>query len=298
MKNIKTKKKGPRGDNIAYLFMLPNIIIYGLFVLIPTGFTIFYSFTNFNLFEWEFVGFRNYTRLFSDDFFVKSIFNTLTYAGGTIFISLALGLILATILNEKVLGRKVFRPLLFLPNTISVIAASMAWLYIYNNNVGVLNYICDVLGLPQHNWLLEEEYAMPSIMALGIWASVGYNMVVFTSGLQAIPGYLYEAAKIDGASALRQFFKITFPLLAPTTFFLFIMAVIRSFQVFGQVYNMTNGGPMNATTTIVHQIYINGFEGYKMGYASAQAVFLLIITALVTLISFKYGNSGGDTEIV
>ncbi len=295
---MQTKKKKGTGDNIAYLFMLPNMIIYGLFVLIPTGFTIFYSFTDFNLFEWNFVGFKNYTRLFEDDFFVTAIFNTLTYAVGTIFLSLSFGLILATILNKKIFGRKIFRPILFLPNTISVIAASMAWLYIYNNNVGVLNYVLDYFGLPQHNWLLEVETAMPSIMALGIWASTGYNMVVFTSGLQAIPGYLYEAARIDGASSLRQFFKITLPLLAPTTFFLFIMAVISSFQVFGQVYNMTNGGPRNATTTIVHQIYMNGFEGYKMGYASAQAVFLLIITAVVTLISFKYGNSGGDTEIV
>ena len=284
-------------DRIGYLFILPNVLIYGFFIFIPTFFTIFYSFTNFNLFQWRFIGIYNYIRIFNDDFFLKAMRNTFLYAGGTIFISLSLGLLLANLLNGTVPGGRVFRPLFYLPNTISIIAACMAWLYIYNPNTGILNYIIRALrGTPQ-NWLLDAKLALRCIIIMGIWATMGYNMIVFTAGLQGIPEYLYEAARIDGAGVFSQFFRITLPMLAPTTFFLFVMSVISSFQVFGQVYTMTNGGPMNATTTIVHQIYQNGFEGYRMGYASSQAVFLLVITTAITLLTFRYGDRSKDVEL-
>lgn len=289
----KFKSKGG-SDAIGYLFMLPNLIIYGIFVFVPTLCTIFYSFTDFNLFKWKFVGIQNYINIFKDSFFVKAIKNTLVFSCGTIFASLAIGLLLAVLLNSFVPGRKIFRPLFYLPNTISVIAACMSWLYIYNPNAGILNYLIKLMGGTTQNWLLDVKLAMLCIVIMGIWATLGYNMIVFTSGLQGIPEYLYEAARMDGAGAWTQFIKITVPMLAPTTFFLFVMSVISSFQVFGQVYTMTNGGPMNTTTTIVHQIYINGFEGYKMGYASSQAVFLLVITTFVTLLTFKYGDREAD----
>lgn len=289
-------KKKSGNDNIGYLFLLPNFLIYGLFILVPLLYSVFYSFTNFNLFEWEFVGLRNYKFMFNDDHFIKALMNTAKYTVGSIFISMILGLFLAISLNSDIWGKKIFRPLFFIPNTVSVIAASMAWLYIYNNNVGILNIFLSSIGLPKRNWLLDIDLALNSIIVVGIWASMGYNMIVYLAGLQTIPGYLYEAARIDGASGIRQFFSITLPMLAPTTFFLFVMGTIRSFQVFGQVYAMTNGGPMNSTTTIVHQIYLNGFEGYKMGYASAQAVFLLIATILITMLTFKYGSQSGEAS--
>ena len=291
------RRKKKESDAIGYLFMLPNLIIYGIFVFIPTLCTIFYSFTNFDLFNWKFVGLSNYSKIFKDSFFMKAIGNTLLYAAGTIFISMAIGLLLAVLLNAFVPGRKLFRPLFYLPNTISVIAACMAWLYIYNPNTGILNYLLKLFGGTPQSWLLDVKLSLLCIMVMGIWSTLGYNMIVFTSGLQGIPEYLYEAARIDGAGAWVQFTRITMPMLAPTTFFLFVMAVINSFQEFGHVYTMTNGGPMNATTTIVHQIYMNGFEGYKMGYASSQAVFLLVITTLVTLLTFRYGDRGGDADM-
>jgi ABC-type sugar transport system permease subunit len=247
-------KKKSGNDNIGYLFLLPNFLIYGLFILVPLLYSVFYSFTNFNLFEWEFVGLRNYKFMFNDDHFIKALMNTAKYTVGSIFISMILGLFLAISLNSDIWGKKIFRPLFFIPNTVSVIAASMAWLYIYNNNVGILNIFLSSIGLPKRNWLLDIDLALNSIIVVGIWASMGYNMIVYLAGLQTIPGYLYEAARIDGASGIRQFFSITLPMLAPTTFFLFVMGTIRSFQVFGQVYAMTNGGPMNSTTTIVHHL--------------------------------------------
>ena len=284
-------------DRIGYLFILPNVLIYGTFIFVPTLFTIFYSFTNFNLFQWRFIGFANYQRIFRDDFFITAMKNTFLYAAGTIFVSMTLGLILANLLNNFVPGNKIFRPLFYLPNTVSIIASCMAWLYIYNPRSGVLNYIIGILGGTPQNWLLDINLALLCIMIMGIWATMGYNMIVFTAGLQGIPEHLYEAAKIDGAGVLTQFFRITIPLLAPTTFFLFVMSVIASFQVFAQVYTMTNGGPMNATTTIVHQIYQNGFEGYRMGYASSQAVFLLLITTAITLLTFRFGDKSGNAEL-
>ncbi|MFP4016632.1 MAG: carbohydrate ABC transporter permease [Halanaerobiales bacterium] len=138
---------------------------------------------------------------------------------------------------------------------------------------------------------------MPALIIMNIWRLAGFTMIVYLSGLQTIPHYLYEASRIDGASKIRQFFSITIPMLAPTTFFLVVMTTIFSFQVFDQVYVMTSGGPMNSTTTIVHQIYKNAFEGYKMGYASSMSVVLLVLIVAITLINFKYGNRGGDTEI-
>lgn len=284
-------------DNIAYIFLLPNFIIYGSFVLIPLLQTFYLSFTDFNLFEKNWVGFDNYLELLKDDKFHQAVVNTFKYTMGTIFISMGLGLALAIALNGNIPGKKAFRTVFYLPNIVSVVVSAMAWLYIYNPNNGILNIILESVGLPTRRWLIDVDLALWCIVLMSIWASMGYNMIVYLAGLQGIPKYLYEAAEIDGANKMLQFRKITFPMLAPTTFFLLVMVFIHSFQVFGQVYIMTNGGPMNTTTTIVHQIYNNGFEGYKMGYASAQAVFLLVVTLLVTLLNFRYGNRGGDLEV-
>lgn len=171
-----------------------------------------------------------------------------------------------------------------------MVAVSMAWLYLFDTNNGILNRLLDVVGLGPVGWVTSSSTALLSVAIMSIWNSTGYNMILFLSGLQSIPEYLYEAASIDGATRWQKFRKITIPQLAPTTFFVFVMACINSFQVFGQVLIVTNGGPLNSTTTIAHQIYKNGFEYYKMGYASSQAVILLIIISLITLVNFKYGR--------
>ncbi len=285
-------------NSIGYLLLLPSIIIYGIFVFVPLITTIIMSFMKYNLFEAPtFVGLKNFEKLLSNELFWTSTWNTIVYAISSIIFSLILGLLLAVILNSKLKGKKIFRTIFYLPNVISLIAASMAWLYIYDSTNGILNMIMDFLGLSQHNWLMSVEYAMPALIIMNIWRLAGFTMIVYLSGLQTIPHYLYEASRIDGASRIRQFFSITIPMLAPTTFFLVVMTTIFSFQVFDQVYVMTSGGPMNSTTTIVHQIYKNAFEGYKMGYASSMSVVLLIMIIIITLINFKYGNRGGDTEI-
>jgi multiple sugar transport system permease protein/raffinose/stachyose/melibiose transport system permease protein len=278
--------------------LTPSLLIYSIFVIIPIVVTIYLSFTDYSLVNKpSFIGLSNYKALVVDDTFWTSVKNTCVYAFFTIAFSMIIGLLLAVALNGKVKGKKIFRTIFYMPNVISVIASSLAWLYIYDSTNGILNMFMKWFGLQQQEWLLDIRYSLGCIIVMSIWQTAGYNMVVYLSGLQTIPDYLYEAAELDGASKIRQFFSITVPMLTPTTFFLVVMSFIFSFQVFGQVYAMTSGGPMNSTTTIVHQIYKNGFEGYKMGYASSISVFLLLVTGIITLINFKFADHGGDTEI-
>ena len=200
------------------------------------------------------------------------------------------------LLKQKIFGIKFFRTSFYTPYVTSMVAVSMIWLWIFEPSNGIANQILGSMGIPGRKWLFEVETAMGAIIAVSIWKSVGYYMVIYISGLQAIPKYLYEAAKIDGATAWRRFYHITYPMLMPITFFLFITGFINCFRVFEQVQIMTNGGPVNSTTTIMHQIYSRGFSDGALGYAAAEAVLLLVIVLVVTIINFKYGNQGNDLE--
>ena len=172
----------------------------------------------------------------------------------------------------------------------------MIWLYLYDPN-GLLNVIMSALGLKQQLWLDNPNMAMGCLIVVAIWQGMGYCMVMYLAGYQSIPSYLYEAARIDGASKIQMFFKISIPMLAPTTYLTLIMTIMSSFQVFGQVYNMTGGGPAYRTTTLVHQIYMQAFVGWKMGYASTISVVLLVISMTITLLLFRYGNRDGGAEV-
>jgi len=288
--NVRVKKGRLEQQKSGYLMILPSYLIYTLFTLIPIIWTIVMSFTNYNLNTAEFVGLKNYQKMLTDTLFQSSVLHTLQYSILTVPIAMVLGLALAMLLNRKIAGRPFFRTIFYMPNILSMVAISMAWLYLYDTNSGILNRILKEIGLSPVQWLSSSGMAMISVAIMSIWSTLGYNMVVFLSGLQSIPEHLYEAASIDGANAWTKFTKITLPMLSPTTFFIFVMACIRSFQVFGQVLILTNGGPLNSTTTIAHQIYRNGFEFYEMGYASSQAVVLLIIILAITIINMKFGK--------
>jgi len=217
---------------------------------------------------------------------------------GSIVPSMAIGLLLAVLLNQSFTGRKFFRTIFFLPYVISIVSAAMAWLYILDGSpYGLLNTLVSSIGLPPRQWLLDPSLAMPSIVVMSVWIQMGFTMIVYLGGLQSVPPELYESARMDGASPLKMFLAITLPLLRPTTFFLVVMTTIAAFQVFGQVYILTGGGPLNTTSTIVFQVYENGFIGYKMGYASAEAVLLLAIILAVTVVNFSYGNKGESSDL-
>ncbi|WP_246552186.1 carbohydrate ABC transporter permease [Vallitalea pronyensis] len=289
------KKKNLEKQNIGYLLVAPSFLIYLLFIMIPVVWSVAMSFTDYNLVEANFVGFKNYINLFQDDLFVKGFMNTLRYSAMTIVPTMALGLGLAMLLNKKLKGKGLYRTWFYLPNIFSMVAISMAWIYLYDTRAGILNMALRKFGIGPVQWVSSPGMAMISIAIMSIWIGVGYNMVLNLAGLQSIPEYLYEAASIDGAHGWQKFIYITIPMLAPTTFFIFVMACIRSFQVFGQVLIVTNGGPVNSTTTLAHQIYLNGFEYYKMGYASSQAVVLLVVILTITLVNMRYGK-GGETD--
>jgi ABC-type sugar transport system permease subunit len=272
----------------AYLMLFPSYFIYFIFSFIPVIITIYFSFTNYDLYKrMDFVGFQNYIHLWSDESFKIAARNTIVYSIFTIVPQMALGLWVAVMVNKRVFAQKLHRMAIYLPNVTSMVAMSMVWLWLYDPSIGLVNQGMKAIGLAPQKWLYDTDLALPSIIVMSLWKLVGFNMIIYLAGLQQIPSDLYEAAKLDGASSFRQFCSITFPLLTPTSFFLLVMGTVSSFSVFEQVNIMTQGGPINATTTIVHQIYERAFSFFQMGYASAMAVILIIVTLLLTLLNFK-----------
>jgi multiple sugar transport system permease protein len=287
-----------RNDKAAYVMILPAYLIFTVFILLPVGLVAYYSFTNFNMFSIpELIGLRNYERLFRDGDFLIACANTLVYTIFTLGFQLVIGLFLAVVLYRKSKWTPFFRASIYLPHIMSMVCVSIVWLWIFDPTFGLLNSTLKSLGLETKMWLMDPSMSMFSVIVMSIWKSCGYAMVVFLSGLTGIPSSLYEAAELDGAGVFRKFWNITWPMLKPTTFFLLITGIVNSFAVFEQVNILTNGGPLKTTTTIVHQIYRRGFLDYRMGYASAMAILLLIFSLFVTMSVFKFGNKGQDVEI-
>ncbi len=290
------KRQTAKNTN-GYLAILPAYSIYVLFVLIPALITVYFSFTNYDLFKQaNFIGWANYTRLFHDELFLKALWNTTLYTLISLLPPIIIGLVIAAVLNQKMVGRSFFRTCFYLPYIPSMISMAMVWLWIYEPSQGVLNIIMKWFGLPPQNWLINPKLALGSVILMSVWKTIGYAMIIYLGGLQEIPGYIYEAAKIDGASPVKTFFRITIPLLKPVTFFLVVTGMINCFNVFDQVNIMTNGGPVDTTTTVVHQIYNRGFFTFEMGYASAMVVMLLVLVFTTTMLNFRLGNQGFDQE--
>lgn len=286
-------------DGSGYLLIAPAYLIYAIYVLIPVLAVCLLSLTNYRLVgAWRWVGLQNFRQLWTDENFTMALKNTAVYAGFTLAPSMALGLVLAALLNRRMRGLAFFRQVYYFPNVVSTVAAAVTWLWIFDPSNGFLNRLLSLLGLPQPEWLYDPRTALPALIAVGVWKSLGFNMVIYLAALQGIPRQIYEAARVDGARELDAFFRITIPLVQPTTFFLLIMGFINGFQVFDQIYIMTQGGPANATTTLVHQIYLNAFFYHRLGYASATSIFLAAMVAAVTIINFRYGQQGKLTGVV
>lgn len=284
-------------DRIAYLLILPYYIIFIYFMLIPICEVIVNSFTNFNLFEQRsFIGFANYEKLLGDEIFLISIKNTVVYVIFTIAPSLTLGLLIALLLNLKGYRSKLARTFVFLPYVVSMVSVSMVWMLLYDPTNGLFNKLLRLIGMPPKTWLMDPDLALPSIIIMGVWKAIGYSMIIYLAALQGISKDYYEASEIDGANRWKQFRYVTFPLLAPATFFLLITGLITSFNVFDQVNIMTSGGPVNSTTVIVHQIYQRGFWEFNMGYASAQSVVLLLGVLIITAFNWRFSGSGSRAD--
>lgn len=274
------------------MFIAPNLIGFFIFILLPVLFSLFVSFTNFNIFRGfrksSFVGINNYIEMFSDTWFLAAVRNNLIYTAVSIPVLIIFSIIFATILNDKVYGKNAMRAMFFIPYIASVVAISVVWMLLFNPSQGLINQFLRLIGISNTpGWLGSLHWALPGIIIVAIWMGLGYNIVVYMAGLQSIPKSLYESAQIDGANALQTFYYITVPMLRSTTFFLLITNIIASFQVFGTVNIMTNGGPGTATTVIAHYIYVAGFRYFKMGYAASMAWMLLLGIFCATLFQWK-----------
>ena len=236
----------------------------------------------------EWIGFGNYVRMFHDAHFLKAVWNTVYYTLGILLIGVPGALFLAILVNQKFLkGKKFFRMAYYLPVVTMMVAVSMLWKWLLSTNNGLVNYFLGFIGIPKINWLIDPKWAMLGLILMSIWKGTGYNMIIFLAGLQGIPKTYYEAADIDGASWWHKFKSITLPLLSPTTFFVALTTAIHSFQIFQQAYILTEGGPQEATTTVVYYVYNNSFQWFRMGYASAQSVVLAIILIVAAFIQMR-----------
>jgi multiple sugar transport system permease protein len=285
-KHIKPNKTQKRESREFYLFTSPWLLGFILFVIGPMIASIMISFSHWDVISApEWAGLDNYkTLLFNEPLFWKSMKVTLIFTLVLVPIQLTLSLLVAILLNQKVIGMPVFRTMFYLPTVLPVVASSMLWLWILYPQ-GLLNFFISMIGIPKQEFLTNENLALPSIILMSLWGSFGSSMIIFLAGLQGIPRTLYEAAEIDGASIWHKFKRITFPMLSPVIFFNFIMGVIGTFQVFTQGYMMTDGKPNNSTLFYVLYLYRKAFEYLEMGTASAMAwiLFILIlgITALI-----------------
>ncbi len=271
-----------------YVFIAPNIVLFTLFSFLPLLYAGYISLHDWSLIgDPEWLGLHNYARLLRDRLFWQALSNTLVYAGTTVPASMAIGLTLAIALNRRLPGRSLIRSIYFLPLVVSAVATGTIAAWMFNENYGVINGVLVQLGLDRVAWLSRPQWALPSLAIATLWVRVGFNMVVYLAALQSIPQLYYEAARIDGASAIAQFRHITLPLLGPATFLLLILNIIHSFQVFDLIYVMTGGGPGFSTTMVVQYIFKAAFVTSEMGYASAMGVALYGLILAFTIVQWR-----------
>ncbi len=275
---------------LPYLFTSPAIIVFLLFFIYPIFYMIYLSFTSWDLISptKNFVGLQNYKDLFFNPEFWQVLSNTIVYTILTVVISIVLSLLCAIWLNRKEWIYRFIQGAIFSPYIISLVSISLLWMWLMDPQYGLLNWLFSLVGLPPSKWLADTGSALYSLVLVNVWKHIGYNTLIFIAGLQSIPKEIYEAAQIDRASWWKKLTRITIPMLSPTLFFLLIINTINSFQVFDNVQIMTQGGPVNSTNMLVYYIYQYGFDFFKIGYASAAGVVLLLLVAIVTLFHFKF----------
>lgn len=288
MSKTKTTTNRKRSEFFwGWLFILPTMI--GLMVLniIPIFQTIYQSFFKAGAFGrgYTFIGFANYERLFADSAVWQALLNTIKYAIVEVPFSIAIALVIAVLLNAKMHGRSVYRAIYFFPMVVAPAAVSMVWKWLFNTEFGLLNHMLESIGLKPVAWLSDPKIAIYSLAVVGIWSVIGYNMVLFLAGLQEIPKDYYEAAQIDGANSIQQFFKITVPLISPTMFFVVVTRVISSMQIFDSIYMMinTSSPALRKTQSLVYLFYRYAFVENNKGYGSAIVVLLLVVIMIITV---------------
>lgn len=285
------KKRKLKENLFGYSLVLPSLMGYTIFVLIPILCALVLSLTDWNgavNCKIEFVGLKNFIKLFHDSDFTIALKNTSYYAVFTAPITLMFALAAAILLNQKIKGIVIFRTAFFFPYIASLIAVGAVWNMLFQPEYGPVNAFLDSIGVENlPGWTSSTKWAMPAVIIVSVWRYMGYYMLIYLAGLQGISKDLYEAAAIDGASGFRSFRYITWPMLRPTTFFVSVMLIIQCFKAFDLVYTMTQGGPGRSTNMLVNFIYNKAFVSSKFGYASAAAIILFVIVLVITLIQFQ-----------
>jgi multiple sugar transport system permease protein/sn-glycerol 3-phosphate transport system permease protein len=279
-------------------FVLPSLAGVVLFLLIPVVIVLVLSFFRWNFLQSpQWAGFSNFVTMTEDDHVFHALLVTAYYVLWNIPLQTVLALGLAILLNRRMPALGLFRALYVLPYMSTPVAMAVVWSWMFNGQSGLINHLLLLAGVHGPDWLGNAQTALPAVAMVSNWQYAGYNMLFFLAGMQTIPPALYEAASIDGASAVRRFFRITLPLLSPTMLFVLVTDVIGSFQIFDTVYVMTQGGPASATTVINYQIYSTGFRNFDVGSASAMSLLLFGVILAITFIQFRFFRNRTTYEV-
>lgn len=280
--------RGWRRNATLALFILPSLVPLLLFTLGPMAASVFISLLRWDLLRPpKFIGLGNYSTLLGDPDFAAAITHTVLFIVGYLPLVYLGGLGLALLLNQKLRGSAFFRSAFFLPVVTSWVVVALVWRWLLNPQSGVVNSALGLLGIQGPGWWTDPAWALPSVILASAWKDIGFVMIILLAGLQAIPGEYYEAAEVDGADRWHRFRHVTLPLLSASSFFVLVISLINSFQVFDQVWVMTGGGPAGASSVVVEQIVRNAFSYNKMGYASAMSWVLFAVILAVTVVQFR-----------
>jgi len=277
-----------REAHAALLFLLIPLFFFSLFKIYPMLYNLFLSFTRYNMVSKpQWTGLSNYLDALQDRVFWAAVRNTVVYGLSVVLAIMALSLLVAIVLNKKLPGVIIFRSSFYAPSVISIVVVSYIWMWLYQPQAGLINYVLQKIGFEPQFWLDNPRLALPSVIIVTIWQQLGYNMIIFLAGLQGIPDFLYEVATIDGAGRWSKFWYVTIPSLKPIFLFVIVTTFIFVFRNFPIIFIMTEGGPFNATNTLVYEIYRNSFNYSRGGYGAVFAVVLLSICLMFSLINFR-----------
>ncbi|HEY6958807.1 MAG TPA: sugar ABC transporter permease [Candidatus Limnocylindria bacterium] len=275
---------------VGLAYLAPSLVLFAVFVFYPLARTALLSLYNTRVtgVPTTFAGLDHYTELLTSPEFRTGMFATVIFTLYTVPIGIGVGLVLATLLNQRFRGIAIFRTLMSSTIAISAAVGSLIWLLLFNPSLGLLNYVLSFAGISGPEWLIQPTTAIIAVSITTIWLMLGTNVIVLLAGLQGVPEELYEAARIDGARGLRLFRSITVPMVSPSLFFLLVVNTIAVLQTFTQIHVMTRGGPVDTTRVLVYGVYLDAFQNFQFGYASAQAVILFLLVLLLTIVQFRF----------
>lgn len=287
---------GTRNTLVGMSFILPNFLGFFIFILIPVGFSFVLSLMQWDGFtQMKFVGINNFVTIFKDKYFMQAMGRTLVYSVFVVLITTFVSLGLAVLMNKHIRAKGIFRSTIFFPYVASIVAVGAVWRMLFMKDFGPINELLKLFGVANPpGWIASSQWALPAVIVVSVWKYMGYYMIVYLAALQDIPVELREASSIDGASGFQHFWRITMPLLSPATFFVVLMLTINSFKIFDLVYVLTEGGPGQSTTLMVNYIYNKGFMSDSYGIASAAAMVLFAIVAVVTMVQFRFEKRMGQ----